>query len=192
LRTFPRPYVDFFFDALVASPHSLFESQVQVTSSIARPDSNDRLSAKNNNRIEHEMLTGIRRAAALAAFLLLVACANADTIAQQPLDSGVTRTFDVPPERLRPAIIESMQILKIQPTTQEEKPEHIVINFVRPPRFTNFAGDVGRVVIERTGAPPTNVRVLYDKRWMEMGGDERFARNLFAKVDQVLAGTHRF
>lgn len=138
------------------------------------------------------MMRGIRRAAAMAVLLLLVACANADTIAQQPLDAGLVRTYDVPPERLRAAIVESMQILKINPTTQEEKPEHIVINFIRPPRFTNLVGDVGRVVIERTGAPPTNVRVLYDRRWMEMGSDERFARNLFAKVDQVLAGTQHF
>ena len=64
-------------------------------------------------------------------------------------------TFDAAPERLRTAMVEAMQILKIIPTTQEEKPQHFVINFTRPPRFTNFAGDVGRVVIERTGAPPT-------------------------------------
>ena len=138
------------------------------------------------------MMRGICRVAALAALALLVACASADTIAQQPLDAGVVRTYDVPPERLRAAIIESMQILKIVPTTQEEKAEHFLINFTRPPRLTNYVGDVGRVVIERTGAPPTNVRVLYDRRFMEIGTDERFARNLFAKVDQVLAGTQKF
>ena len=137
-------------------------------------------------------MKGIRRGAALVALVLLVACANADSIAQQPLDAGLVRTYDVPPERLRAAIVESMHILKIHTTTQEEKPEHFLINFTRPPRFTNLVGDVGRVVIERTGAPPTNVRVLYDRRFMEMGTDERFARNLFTKVDQVLAGTHQF
>lgn len=67
-----------------------------------------------------------------------------------------------------------------------------MINFIRPPRFTNLVGDVGRVVIDRPGAPPTTVHVLYDRRFMELGTDERFARNLFAKVDQVLAGTQRY
>lgn len=137
------------------------------------------------------MFKGIRRWAALAVLSVLVACANASTIAEQPLDAGLVRTYDVPPERLRTAIVESMRLLRINPTTQEDRPEYFLINFTRPPRFTNFAGDVGRIVIERTGTPPTNVRVLYDKRWMEMGTDERFARNLFAKVDQVLAGTQR-
>ena len=120
--------------------------------------------------------------------LLLTACANADSVKQQPTDAGIARDFHAPYEQVRKAALQGLTMLKLAPSAQNETSEGYFIQIARPPHGFSW-GEVGRIFVERKEAPQTTVRVLYEKRmaFQFAGSESGFARNLFAKMDEALA-----
>lgn len=129
----------------------------------------------------------VRRGLTLSLILVLAACANAATVQQAPADAGVMRSFDATYDQVRAAALGGLTLLRLQPSTQSETTEGHMILVARPPHGFSW-GEVGRILIERSSAPPTTVRVLYEKRLTVQfaGSQSAFARNLFAKMDEVL------
>jgi hypothetical protein len=123
-----------------------------------------------------------------ALALTLAACANAESVKNQPKDIGTARTFDAPYDRVARAAFEGLSRLKLSPSAQNETAEGYMIQIARPPHGFSW-GEVGRILVERTDAPPTTVRVVYEKRtaFQFAGSESALARNLFAKMDEVLA-----
>lgn len=132
----------------------------------------------------------IPRLPVVAFVLALTACANADSVKERPSDAGVAKTYDASYERVRAAALEGVTRLKLSPSAQNETEEGYILQIARPPHGFSW-GEVGRILVERGAAPPTTVRVVYERRmaFQFAGSESSFARNLFAKMDEVLAET---
>lgn len=118
--------------------------------------------------------------------LFLAACASAATVRQQPVDAGIGRSFQAPYEQTKEAVLTSLTQLKLTPVEREERPAGHAILIGRPPHGFSW-GEVGRIFIERSSAKPTTVRVVYEKRIAMQFASSNFPRQLFARMDQVLA-----
>lgn len=131
---------------------------------------------------------GCRRMATLSLVLLLGACANAGTVAEKPADAGTARHFDEPYAQVKDAAYGALKLARLYPEGEQDLPDRHIILLARPPHGMSW-GEVGRITIEKSSAPPTIVRVIYDKRtpFQFTGGEERFSRLFFARMDQVLA-----
>lgn len=131
--------------------------------------------------------TGGRCWYGLAMALLLVGCANASTVQQTATDGGIARSFPVSYDKARAAALVGLSQLRLQPSAQNELLEGWVIMVARPPHGFSW-GEVGRILIEKSDSPPTTVRVVYERRMALQfaGSQSRFARNLFAKMDEAL------
>jgi hypothetical protein len=125
--------------------------------------------------------------AALAMPLALAAC-NSATVQQAAPDAGTARSFDAPYEQVKQAALDGLNALKVPPSQTTDQPNGFAILVSRAPHGMSW-GEVGRVLVEKSPAPPTTVRVVYEKRMpLQFGGSEsRFARNLFAKMDTASA-----
>lgn len=133
-------------------------------------------------------MTVRRRSIILALALALGACANADSVKERPTDAGITRSFDASYDRVARAALEGLSRLKLAPSAQNETTEGYMIQVARPPHGFSW-GEVGRIFIQRGDQAPTTVSVVYEKRMaLQFASSESaFARNLFAKMDEVLA-----
>jgi hypothetical protein len=133
-------------------------------------------------------MTMRRRLIVPALALALGACANADSVKERPSDAGITRTFDAPYDLVTRAALEGLSRLKLTPSAQNETADGYIIQIARPPHGFSW-GEVGRILVERSMTPPTTVRVVYERRMaLQFASSESsFARNLFAKMDEVLA-----
>ena len=132
---------------------------------------------------------GTNRGAALALTamtLTLMGCASSATIRDQPSDSGAGRIFAAPYTQTVEAVIASMGQLRVTPAERHDAPQGHTILFGRAPHGFSW-GEVGRILVERSDAAPTTVRVIYEKRFALQFASSRFPRNLFATMDKVLA-----
>lgn len=118
--------------------------------------------------------------------LALAACATGASVQQQPIDAGVGRTFQAPYEQTKEAVLTSLTQLKLTPVERNDRPEGHSILIGRPPHGFSW-GEVGRIFIEKSAGKPTTVRVVYEKRIMLQAASSNFPRQLFARMDQVLA-----
>jgi hypothetical protein len=123
---------------------------------------------------------------ASALALGLAACASAATIRQQPTDAGIARSFQAPYEQTKQAVLASLTELKLTPVEREERADGHSILIGRPPHGFSW-GEVGRIFIEKSAEKPTTVRVVYEKRITMQFASSNFPRQLFARMDQVLA-----
>jgi hypothetical protein len=126
-----------------------------------------------------------RRVAPVLAFAL-AACATGASVNQQPIDAGVGRSFQAPYEQTKEAVLISLNQLKLTPVERDERPDGHSILIGRPPHGFNW-GEVGRIFIEKAAEKPTTVRVVYEKRITLQFARSNFPRQLFARMDQVLA-----
>lgn len=126
------------------------------------------------------------RGLALLAVVALTACASASTVQEQSLEAGIGRSFQAPYEQTKEAALASLTQLKFTPVAREERSHGHTILIGRPPHGFSW-GEVGRIFIEKSPAPPTIVRVVYEKRITMQFAASNFPRYLFAKMDEVLA-----
>jgi hypothetical protein len=118
--------------------------------------------------------------------LALAAC-NSATVQQAAADAGTARTFNAPYEQVKQAALDGLTALKVPPSETHDQADAFMILVSRAPHGMSW-GEVGRVLVEKSSARTTTVRVVYEKRMpLQFGGSEsRFARNLFAKMDTTL------
>lgn len=128
----------------------------------------------------------VRRGLIAVAAALLAACASADTVRRQPIDTGISRNFQAPYEQTKEAVLTSLTQLKLTPVEREERPEGHTILIGRPPHGFSW-GEVGRIFIQKSVDKPTTVRVVYEKRIVVQAASSNFPRQLFARMDQVLS-----
>jgi hypothetical protein len=139
-----------------------------------------------------QFLARLRQFSVPAFAFVLAACANATTVQQVPADAGVARSFNASYDEVRAAALQGLTLLRLQPSAQNETPEGHTFMVARPPHGFSW-GEVGRIIVEKSEAPPTTVRVVYERRMALQfaGGQSSFARNLFAKMDQALSTTEK-
>ncbi len=113
--------------------------------------------SKNMQRLEARRLRG------LAAALLLLASCSMKTVQEEPIDAGESERFDAPYAEVVQAALEGVTRAKLDTTRQGEEADGFVILFVRPTSAINWGG-VGRVVVDKSAAPPTVVHISYDRR----------------------------
>lgn len=127
-----------------------------------------------------------RHCVALVFAVFLAACATGASVQQQPIDAGVGRSFQAPYEQTKEAVLTSLTQLKLTPVERNDRPEGHSILIGRPPHGFSW-GEVGRIFIEKSAGKPTTVRVVYEKRIIVQAASSNFPRQLFARMDQVLA-----
>ncbi|HJT06772.1 MAG TPA: hypothetical protein VJ747_07600 [Stellaceae bacterium] len=131
------------------------------------------------------MRHGRRLVHAAALLLTLAACSMKNVEAEAP-DAGETRTFDAPYAAVRRAAVIGIERMRLDITNQSEEPGRLVILFVRPTGGVQW-GAAGRLVVDKSDAPPIAVHIVYDRRFpLSGGGQERWARAIFAKMAQEL------
>jgi len=126
------------------------------------------------------------RAALLALAVALAGCGIAD-VRDAPADSGELHSFDASYDRVKEATLDGVREMKIEPSSVDEGEGGLVILISRPPHGVSY-GEVGRVVVRRSAAPPTEVQVNYEHRFtlVPTGTEGRFARRLFGRIEQNL------
>lgn len=124
--------------------------------------------------------------AGLVAALLLMASCSMRTVQEEPVDAGEAQSFDAPYADVVRAAIEGITRAKLDITRKTEEPDGFVILFVRPTSPINWGG-AGRLVVDKSSAPPTMVHVTYDRRLPLSGsGQERYAHAIFAGMNHAL------
>ena len=126
---------------------------------------------------------------AIGLLLTLGACATSETARDAPIDAGVSNTYAAPYDRVSAATFETIRALNVNITATEEKPNGLQIQVSKSANLFSW-GEVGRIVIERSPAPPTVVRVFWQKRsQVQITGTSQtdFSNDLFAGIQQRLS-----
>jgi len=129
-----------------------------------------------------------RRWAGVASALLLLCAAacNMETVQNESLDTAETENFDASYGDVVQAARDGITTAGFDVTQAEEKDMGFVLLFVRPASYGQF-GAVGRLVVDRSDAPPTAVHINYERRVLIYGaGQERAARRIFRKMRDAL------
>jgi hypothetical protein len=133
------------------------------------------------------MRNGGRIVLAAALLLALPCCAMRDVQEQSP-ESGETQTFDAPYAAVAQAAAHGITRMQLDITRENEEPGRLVILFVRPTGGVQW-GAAGRLVVDKSDAPPIAVHITYERRLpLSGGGQERWARAIFAKMADELRG----
>lgn|SRR5579883_2059174 len=126
---------------------------------------------------------------ATAGVLALGGCADLDTVKNAAKESGTARSFTAPYDEVTAATLESIRQLDVGIAGTEEKPEGLVVLVSKPLSAFSY-GEVGRVLVERSPAPPTNVRIVWEKRYqlqISGTGEDEFSREVFTRIGATLA-----
>ena len=123
----------------------------------------------------------------VALTLGLLGCANADTVEKVALKEGIERQFNAPYEMVKQTVVDALWLNSLKPSLVEDVPEGHIVMVARAPHGMSW-GEVGRILVVRSEAPPTTVRVVYQRRAQifQLNAESHFSRNLFAKMDSLL------
>ena len=139
-----------------------------------------------------DFMTGLGRVRlALAAMLfgVLTACATADTVRDAPIDAGVSQSFNASYDRVSAATLTTLRNLRVNITGSEEKPDGLHVQVTKSMNLFSW-GEVGRVIVRRSAAPPTVVFVNWEKRsqlQITGTGQTEFSNELFGGIREQLA-----
>ncbi|MGE0154472.1 MAG: hypothetical protein AB7R90_17785 [Reyranellaceae bacterium] len=127
----------------------------------------------------------------LAAMILaaLAACATADTVRDAAPDAGVSESFAAPYDKVSAATLAAARNLRINITGTEEKAEGLHVQVTKSMNLFSW-GEVGRIIVRRSPAPPTEVLVYWEKRsqlQITGTGQTEFSRELFGGIREQLA-----
>ncbi len=123
------------------------------------------------------------RSLALCLALLATAC-SAKTVQNETLEESDSHTFNAPYERLVNASRIGLLGMRLIIQSEADEPGGHVIMFTRRASINQWGG-VGRLVVDAEA--PHTVHFNYDKRFISWGaGQERYARNVFKKMDEAL------
>jgi hypothetical protein len=105
------------------------------------------------------------RRAFVSAFLLCGAagCADLDTVRNAPLDKGISRQFDVPYDRLTAAALTALSSVDVNIVSSSEDAGGTIYLVDKSLTITSW-GEVGRIYVKRSVAPPTTLIVYWEKR----------------------------
>ncbi|HEV8026829.1 MAG TPA: hypothetical protein VGP50_05340 [Stellaceae bacterium] len=118
--------------------------------------------------------------------LLGLAACGMQTVQNESLDTAETQSFDASYRDVVQAARDGITTAGFDITQAEEKDTGFVLLFVRPASYGQF-GAVGRLVVDRSDAPPTAVHVNYERRVLIYGaGQERAARRIFKRMQETL------
>lgn len=125
----------------------------------------------------------------LVAFLFsgITGCADLDTVRKAPLDKGVSRDFDVPYNRLAAAALATLSSVNVNLVSSSEDATGTIYIIDKSLTFTSW-GEVGRIYVKKTPAPPTTIIVYWEKRARggEGIGAEEFTRVFFDALGKQL------
>jgi hypothetical protein len=121
----------------------------------------------------------------------VVGCSDLDTVRNAPLDRGISRSFDVPYDRLTAATLAALSSVNVNLVSSSEDTTgttYIIDKSMEIGFFGGSWGEVGRIFIKKTGAPPTTMIVDWEKRAHgSVGvGSEEFSRAFFDAVNKLL------
>lgn len=131
----------------------------------------------------------LRLLAAVSLLGALGACATAETVRDAPPDAGVSQAFPASYDRVSAATLAALRDLRINITGSEEKPDGLQVQVTKSMNLFSW-GEVGRVIVRRSAAPPTSVFVTWEKRsQMQITGtgQTEFSRELFEGIRAQLA-----
>lgn len=124
----------------------------------------------------------------LCGVLLLAACANMDTVKNAPPDQGLSRAFDASYDRTTAATLKALSSLNVNITNAAEDSSGTTYLVSKPMSMFSW-GEVGRVRVQRSSAPPTLVFVDWRKRdtvQITGTGADEFSSTLFAEIAKSL------
>lgn len=127
--------------------------------------------------------------ASIGAILLIsiAGCADLDTVKDAPLDKGVSRSFDVPYNRLAAAALASLSSVNVNLVSSSEDATGTIYIIDKSLTFTSW-GEVGRIYVKKTPTPPTTIIVYWEKR--ARGGEgissEEFTKSFFDELNKHL------
>lgn len=126
----------------------------------------------------------------LGGLLLAVGgCANLGTVRDAPLTAGTVQAFAASYDQTTAATLATLNQFNVTITSTQEQPTGLQILVTK---FTPLSGwgEVGRILVERTAAPPTPVRVVWERRSQLSftgTGQAEFSRELYSGIQQNLA-----
>jgi hypothetical protein len=126
--------------------------------------------------------------AALSFAILLNGCADTGTVRDAAATAGVERQFAGGYDAVAAATLDSVRGLNVSITGTEETPTGLVVLVAKPVNAFSW-GEVGRVMVMKSNAPPTAVRVYWEKRSrMQITGTDQneFAGQLFQGIQTNL------
>lgn len=136
------------------------------------------------------MIRAMSRPLAAVGFLAaLGACATAETVRDAPVDAGTVAAFDASYDRVSAATLTALRNLRVNITGSEEKPQGLQVQVTKSMNLFSW-GEVGRVLVEKSAAPPTSVRVYWEKRsqlQITGTGQTEFSRELYDGIRAQLA-----
>ena len=114
-------------------------------------------------------------------------CADLDTVKNAPLDTGISHDFDAPYTRLTAATLTVLSSENINVVGSSEDATGTIYLVDKPIALGSW-GEVGRIYVKKTAAPPTTVIVYWEKRARSGAGiDAReFTRTFFDAVGKQL------
>ncbi len=123
-----------------------------------------------------------------ALALGLASCATMDTVKQAPLDQGISHPFDASYDRTSAATLKALSSLNVNITSSNEDATGTI--YLVSKSLSAFSwGEVGRVYVKKTGAPPTVVFVDWEKRstlQITGTGADEFSNTLFDAIGHAL------
>jgi hypothetical protein len=134
-----------------------------------------------------QMRRKLRAWAVLALLLGSTSCANMSTVQNEPVESGDSSSFDARYEDVMQAARAAIEAYHLRITEVTDESDRGVILFIRPASMWQLGG-VGRLVVDKSAAPPTVAHINYDMRTLYSygSGQERWASALFAKMAATL------
>jgi hypothetical protein len=126
--------------------------------------------------------------ALIGAILLtsLAGCADLDTVRDAPLDKGVSRSFDVPYNRLTAAALATLSSVNVNLVSSSEDATGTIYIIDKSLTFTSW-GEVGRIYVKKAPTPPTTIIVYWEKR---ARGGEGIGADEFTKAFYDELGKH--
>lgn len=118
----------------------------------------------------------------------LFACATAQTVSEAPLSAGVSKSFPASFDAVSGATLKALTTMNVSVKSTEKKPEGLVVLVSKAMSAFSW-GEVGRIVVANSGAGPTKVHVLWEKRHQLQitgTGQDEFSESLFKAVSGAL------
>jgi hypothetical protein len=130
-------------------------------------------------------LTG---AVALGAVLFAsVSCSNMQSVQEKPAEEAESQTFNAEFRKVVDTGAATLRSIRFVVTEITENDERATILFIRPGSFVQYGG-VGRMVVEKSAAPPITVRLTYERRFaLSYGaGEQSLAKNVFGRMEREI------
>ena len=121
---------------------------------------------------------------ALGLVASLAACANIDTVKDAPLDEGKSQSFSATYDHTAAATLKALSSLNVEIASSSQDATGTIFLVSKPLSFGSW-GEVGRIWVKKSAAPPTAVYVNWKKRAtgaITGTSEDEFAAALFKAI----------